>query len=159
MASGAIADRIAVRTVCQFYIGVVGYSTLAAAGTRMPSRRPSSASFSLHFVERGLAEVANFEQLIFVAAPGRGRCDVLRFQAVGRPAPRASARPGSCSASIRSRRRCRRSCCAAGGVHPRAQLAVLHERIQVLAENLGRLDQRHFRWIEPLVQISMVSLS
>ena len=27
----------------------------------------------------------------------------------------------------------------------RAELGVLHERVEVLAENLGRLDQRHFR--------------
>ena len=67
-------------------------------GTRMPRRRPSSRSFSRTSLQRGLAEVADFEQLVFAAADQvADRVDVFRFQAVGGPDRQLQARPGSCS--------------------------------------------------------------
>ena len=117
-----------------------------AGGSRMPSRRPMSESFSRTSAMRRLAEIADFQQLLLrpahqVADGG----DVLRLQAVRRPDRQLQLRQAHVQFGFRRLVDADGAGGAGFAMHHRPQFVVLHERVQVLAEDLGRLDQRHLR--------------
>ena len=134
----------------------------AADGNRMPRCRPSSRSFSctsLSVVSPKLRTSSSWSSVrltrsrtVVMSSDSRQLRRPHRELQLGQAHVQLGFEGGVDAGAADGR--------AASAMHLRAQLGVLHERVEVLAEDLGRFDQGHLRARSmPLVQISSVSLS
>ena len=115
-----------------------------------PERQTEFAQFALDLIERSLAEIPHQKEPFLVVPDEVGDgADLFAFQAVRRTDAEFefADRQGQLGAEVLGEHRPDRRQ-AAGGLRLLqfgAELELLDERVEVLAEDLGRLDEREFR--------------
>src|SRR5271157_2573568 len=111
--------------------------------------QPDLVELGANFLERGLAEVPDVQELVFRAADQvPDRRDSLALQAVGGADGELKFRQAHVELAFQLGIQWRVLMPVVGaclGGKARARLVVLDERIQVLAEDLGGLDESHLR--------------